>query len=141
MKAFSISETIQNTTRNPRDKRGTNNNMTRDKFCPSHFGMIFRKWFYIFFLLVCNITAFSVSEITQNLTQHPKDKEGQIKIIVRDKPCPSHFNTAFRKWFYCFSLFWYAKFCPPFVPRKYRLKIYTLIHNELYNQNIVCVGK
>lgn len=49
MKAFSISETIQDLTRNPRDKRGTNNNMTRDKFCPLHFSMVVRKWFYSFF--------------------------------------------------------------------------------------------
>lgn len=141
MKAFSISETIQNRTRKPRDKRGTNNNITRDKFCPLHFGMVFRKWFYSFFLLVCKITAFSVSGIIQNLTLYPRDKEGQRKIIARDKPYPSSFNMAFRKWFYCFSLFWYAKFCPPFVPRKYLSKNYTLIHNDLYSKNIVCVGQ
>ena len=93
------------------------------------------------FLLVCKITAFSVSGIIQNLTLYPRDKEGQRKIIARDKPYPSSFNMAFRKWFYCFSLFWYAKFCPPFVPRKYLSKNYTLIHNDLYSKNIVCVGK
>ena len=141
MKAFSISETIQNRTRKPRDKRGTNNNITRDKFCPLHFGMVFRKWFYSFFLLVCKITAFSVSGIIQNLTLYPRDKEGQRKIIARDKPYPSSFNMAFRKWFYCFSLFWYAKFCPPFVPRKYHSKKSPLIHSDLHNINIVCVGK
>lgn len=141
MKAFSISETIQNLTRNPRDKRGTNNNMTRDKFCPLHCGMVFRKWFYSFFLLVCKITAFSVSEIIQNLTIDSRYKEGQRKIIARDKPCPLHSDMAFQKWFYCFSLFWYAKFCPPFVPRKHHSKIYALICNDLHNTNIVCVGK
>lgn len=77
---------------------------------------------------------FSISETIQNLTHNPRDKERQSKIISRDKPCPLQFNAVFRKWFYCFSFFWYAKFCPPFVPRKYPSKIYTLIHNTLYNK-------
>lgn len=106
----------------PRDKRGTNNNTTRDKLCPLHFSMVFQECFYNFFLLVCKITAFSVYEIIQNLTLHPRDKERQSKIIARDKPCLLQFNTVFGKWFYCFSFFLYAKFCPPFVPRKYHSK-------------------
>lgn len=57
-----------------------------------------------------------------------------------DKPFLLQFNTVFGKWFYCFSLFWYAKFCPPFVPQKYSSKIYILIYNTLYNINIVCIG-
>ena len=39
--------------------------------------VFFRECFYSFFLLVCKITAFSVYEIIQNLTLHPRDKEGQ----------------------------------------------------------------
>ena len=62
--------------------------------------------------------VFSISETIQNLTRNPRDKERQSKIISRDKPCPLQFNAVFRKWFYCFSFFWYAKFCPPFVPPK-----------------------
>lgn len=58
-----------------------------------------------------------------------------------DKPFLLQFNTVFGKWFYCFSLFWYAKFCPPFVPQKYSSKIYILIYNTLYNINIVCIVK
>ena len=85
--------------------------------------------------------AFGVSEIIQNLTLHPRDKERQSKIIARDKPCLLLFNTVFWKWFYCFSFFWYAKFCPPFVPQKYSSKIYILIYNTLCNINIICVGK
>lgn len=125
----------------PRDRRGTNNNTTRDKLCPLHFSMVFQECFYSFFLLVCKITAFSVYEIIQNLTLHPRDKERQSKIIAMDKPFLLQFNTVFGKWFYCFSLFWYAKFCPPFVPQKYSSKIYILIYNTLYNINIVCIGK
>ena len=124
----------------PRDRRGTNNNTTRDKLCPLHFSMVFQECFYSFFLLVCKITAFSVYEIIQNLTLHPRDKERQSKIIAMDKPFLLQFNTVFGKWFYCFSLFWYAKFCPPFVPQKYSSKIYILIYNTLYNINIVCIG-
>ncbi len=125
----------------PRDKRGTNNNTTRDKLCPLYFSMVFQECFYSFFLLVCKITAFSVYEIIQNLTLHPRDKERQSKIIARDKPCLLQFNPVFGKWFYCFSFFWYAKFCPPFVPQKYSSKIYILIYSILYDRNIVCVGK
>ena len=125
----------------PRDKRGTNSDTTRDKLCPLHFSMVFQECFYSFFLLVCKITAFSVYEIIQNLTLHPRDKERQSKIIARDKPCLLQFNTVFVKWFYCFSFFWYAKFCPPFVPQKYPSKIYMLTYNTLCNRNIICVGK
>lgn len=85
--------------------------------------------------------GFSVYEIIQNLTLHPRDKERQSKIIARDKPCLLQFNTVFVKWFYCFSFFWYAKFCPPFVPQKYPSKIYMLTYNTLCNRNIICVGK
>ena len=103
--------------------------------------MVFQECFYSFFLLVCKITAFSVSEIIQNLTLHPRDKERQSKIIAKDKPCLLQFNTFFGKWFYCFSFFCYAKFCPPFVPRKYSSNICILIYSILYDRNIVCVGK
>ena len=61
--------------------------------------------------------------------------------MTRDKFCPLQFSTVFWKWFYCFSFFWYAKFCPSFVPQKYSSKIYILIYNTLYNRNIVCIGK
>ena len=125
----------------PRDRRGTSNNTTRDKLCPLHFSMVFQECFYSFFLLVCKITAFNISEIIQNLTLHPRDKERQSKIIARDKPCLLQFNTVFEKWFYCFSFFWYAKFCPPFVPQKYSSKNHILIYNTLCNRNIICVGK
>ncbi len=54
------------------------------------------------------------------------DKERQSKIIARDKPCLLQFNTVFGKWFYCFSFFLYAKFCPPFVPRKYHSKKFSI---------------
>ena len=58
-----------------------------------------------------------VSETISNLTSDTRDKERQSKIIARDKLCPSHFSTDFRKWFYCLAFFWYAKFCPQFVPQ------------------------
>lgn len=65
-----------------------------------------------------------------NPTSRPRDKqnnsEGQIVSLT--------FQCHFLKGFYCFSLFFYAIFCPPFVPRKYPSKIYTLIHNMLYNK-------
>lgn len=125
----------------PRDKRGTNSDTTRDKLCPLHFSMVFQECFYSFFLLVCKITAFNVYEIIQNLTLHPRDKERQNKIIARDKPCLLQFNTVFVKWFYCFSFFWYANFCPPFVPQKYPPKNYMLIYNTLCNRTIICIGK
>lgn len=38
--------------------------------------MVFQECFYSFFLLVCKITAFNISEIKQNLTIDPRDKEG-----------------------------------------------------------------
>lgn len=71
----------------------------------------------------------------------PRDKRGTNSNTTRDKPCLLQFNTFFGKWFYCFSFFWYAKFCPPFVPQKYSSKIYILIYNTLCSINIICVGK
>lgn len=69
----------------------------------------------------------------------PRDKRGTNSNTTRDKPCLLQFNTFFGKWFYCFSFFWYAKFCPPFVPQKYSSKIYILIYNTLCSINIICV--
>lgn len=123
----------------PRDKRGTNNNTTRDKLCPLHFSMLFREWSYCFFLLVCKTMAFGVSEIIQNLTLHPRDEERQSKIIARDKPCLLQFNTFFWEvvllFFFLLVCEILSPVCPPkiffknlhidiqcFIQHKYRLR-------------------
>lgn len=48
MTVFSISETIQNLTCNPRDKERQSKIIARDKPCPLQFSTVFRKWFYCF---------------------------------------------------------------------------------------------
>ena len=101
----------------PRDRRGTNNNTTRDKLCPLHFSMVFQECFYSFFLLVCKITAFSVYEIIQNLTLHPRDKERQSKIIAMDKPFLLQFNTVFGSGFIVFLYFGMRNFVPRLSPK------------------------
>ena len=101
----------------PKDKRGTNSNTTRDKLCPLHFSMVFQECFYSFFLLVCKITAFSVYEIIQNLTLHPRDKERQSKIIARDKPCLLQFNTFLGSGFIVFLSSGMRNFVPRLSPK------------------------
>ena len=133
----------------PRDKRGTNNNTTRDKLCPLHFSMLFREWSYCFFLLVCKTMAFGVSEIIQNLTLHPRDEERQSKIIARDKPCLLQFNTFFWEvvllFFFLLVCEILSPVCPPkiffknlhidiqcFIQHKYRLRgQINILHRKL----------
>ena len=133
----------------PRDKRGTNNNTTRDKLCPLHFSMLFREWSYCFFLLVCKTMAFGVSEIIQNLTLHPRDEERQSKIIARDKPCLLQFNTFFWEvvllFFFLLVCEILSPVCPPkiffknlhidiqcFIQHKYRLRgQINILHRQI----------
>ena len=65
--------------------------------------------------LVCKTMAFGVSEIIQNLTLHPRDKERQSKIIARDKPCLLQFNTFF--WEVVLLFFFLSFGMRNFVPR------------------------
>ena len=101
----------------PRDKRGTNNNTTRDKLCPLHFSMLFREWSYCFFLLVCKTMAFGVSEIIQNLTLHPRDKERQSKIIARTNRASCYSTRFFGSGFIVFLSFGMRNFVPRLSPK------------------------
>lgn len=58
MKFFSISETIQNLTRNPRDKERQSKIIARDKPCLFQFNTFFGEVVLLFFfLLVCEILS------------------------------------------------------------------------------------
>ena len=123
----------------PRNRRGTNNNTTRDKLCPLHFSMVFQECFYSFFLLVCKITAFSVYEIIQNLTLHPRDKERQSKNNCEGQTVSLAIQHGFWEMVLLFFFLLVCEILSPVCPPKIFFKnLYIDIQHFIWQKYSLC---